>query len=80
MGRRMTERLSVFALLSPSLLALTSTPAQAEMYVAGLVGDSIPYALSDVEGPGINTGLSSWICSSVTQRCMGSGSGTILTR
>jgi opacity protein-like surface antigen len=30
------------------------------MYVAGLVGDSIPYTLSDVEGVGTNTGLSSW--------------------
>lgn len=48
MGRRMTTRLSVFALLS-SLLALTSAPAKAEMYVAGQVGMNIPQSLSNVE-------------------------------
>jgi hypothetical protein len=48
MGRRRTERLSVFALLSLSL-ALTSLPAKAEMYVAGQVGVNIPYSLSNVE-------------------------------
>jgi opacity protein-like surface antigen len=48
MGRRRTERLSVFALLS-LLLAFTSLPANAEMYVAGQVGVNIPYSLSNVE-------------------------------
>ena len=56
MGRRMTERLSVFALLSFSL-ALTSTPAQAEMYVAGQFGVTIPNSFSHIEGVGNNTGL-----------------------
>lgn len=48
MGGQITERLSVFALLS-LLLALTSLPAKAEMYVAGQVGANIPYSLSNVE-------------------------------
>ena len=48
MGRRVTTRLSVFALLS-LLLALTSAPAKAEMYVAGQVGMNLPHSLSNVE-------------------------------
>lgn len=60
MGRRMKQQLSVFALLtlafslSPSL---TSTPAQAEMYVAGQVGVSLPNSLNNIEGTGTFTGL-----------------------
>jgi hypothetical protein len=46
----MTERLSVFALLSLSLsLALLSTPAKAEMYVAGQMGVTLPQDLSNVQ-------------------------------
>lgn len=52
MSRRMTERLSMFALLSLAL-ALTSTPAKAEMYVAGQAGVNIPYNLSNVEWNGL---------------------------
>ena len=48
MGKRMTARHSVFALLS-FLLALTSSPAEAEMYVAGQVGLNLPHSLSNVE-------------------------------
>jgi hypothetical protein len=48
MGRRMTERLSVLALLSLSL-ALTSTPAKAEMYVAGQIGVNLPQSFSNVQ-------------------------------
>jgi opacity protein-like surface antigen len=44
----MTTRLSVFALLS-LLLALTSAPAKAELYVAGQVGVTLPQNLSNVE-------------------------------
>ena len=61
MGRRMTERLScsLFSLLSSLslILALTSTPAQAEMYVAGQVGVSLPNSFSNVEGVGTFTGV-----------------------
>jgi opacity protein-like surface antigen len=54
----MTERLSVFALLSLSLsLTFTNAPAQAEVYVAGQVGVSLPNSFSNVEGVGTNTGL-----------------------
>jgi opacity protein-like surface antigen len=56
MGRWMAERLSVFALLSLTL-ALTNTPAQAEVYVAGQVGVSRPNSFSNVEGVGTLTGL-----------------------
>jgi opacity protein-like surface antigen len=52
----MTERLSVFALLSLSL-ALTSTPVQAEVYVAGQVGVSIPNRFSNIQGVESNVGL-----------------------
>ena len=48
MGKRMTGRFSAFALLS-LFLALTSTPAKAEMYAAGQAGVNIPYSLSNVE-------------------------------
>jgi opacity protein-like surface antigen len=48
MGRWMTGRLSLFALLSLAL-SLTSTPAKAEMYVAGQFGMTIPNSFSNVE-------------------------------
>ena len=44
----MTARLAAFSLLS-LLLALTSSPVEAEMYVAGQVGVNIPHSLSNVE-------------------------------
>lgn len=56
MGRWMTKRLSVFALLLLSL-SFTSTPAQAEVYVAGQVGVSLPNSFSNVEGVDTLTGL-----------------------
>lgn len=52
----MTKRLSVFALLLLSL-SFTSTPAQAEVYVAGQVGVSLPNSFSNVEGVDTLTGL-----------------------
>ena len=48
MGKRMTARHSAFALLF-LLLALISSPAEAEMYVAGQVGLNLPHSLSNVE-------------------------------
>ena len=48
MGKRMTARHSAFALLS-LLLALISSPAEAEMYVAGQVGLNLPHSLSNME-------------------------------
>ena len=48
LGKWMTARLSAFALLS-LLLALTSSLAKAEMYVAGQVGVNIPQSLTNVE-------------------------------
>jgi opacity protein-like surface antigen len=48
MDKRMTAWLSAFALLS-LLLALTSSPSEAEVYVAGQAGVSIPHSLSNVE-------------------------------
>jgi opacity protein-like surface antigen len=44
----------MFALLS---LALYNTPAQAEMYVAGQVGATIPNDISDVKGVGPTNGI-----------------------
>lgn len=54
MCKRMTQRLVMFALLS---LALYNTPAQAEMYVAGQVGATIPNDISDVKGVGPTNGI-----------------------
>jgi hypothetical protein len=48
MGKRMTAWHAAFALLS-LLLALTSAPAEAEIYVAGQVGLNLPHSLSNVE-------------------------------
>ena len=56
MGVWMTHRLSIFALCSLSLV-LCSTPIQAEPYVAGQFGVTIPNRLSHIEGTGSNTGL-----------------------
>jgi opacity protein-like surface antigen len=47
-GKWVTGLLSAFALLS-LLLAFTSTPAEAELYVAGQVGLNLPHSLSNVE-------------------------------
>ena len=38
------------------LLFVPNLPAQAELYVAGMVGDSIPYSFSGVEGVGTHEG------------------------
>ena len=46
----------MFALLA-LYISLSSTPAQAEMYVAGQVGATIPNDASDVKGVGPNAGL-----------------------
>jgi opacity protein-like surface antigen len=48
MGKWMTGLLSVFGLVSLSL-TLISSPAEAEMYVAGQVGMNLPQSLSNVE-------------------------------
>ena len=48
MGKWMTGLLSVFVLVSLSL-NLMSSPAEAEMYVAGQVGLNLPHSLSNVE-------------------------------
>ena len=56
MGGRMTQKLSMFALLSLSL-ALTSTPAEAEMYVAGQVGVNTPNKIDNLQGVDSNAGL-----------------------
>lgn len=48
MGKWMTGLLSVFVLVSLSL-TLISSPAEAEMYVAGQVGLNLPHSLSNVE-------------------------------
>lgn len=54
MGKRMTQRLSMFALLS--LVLSSSTAAQAEMYVAGQVGATIPDRFSNIKGVGSEAG------------------------
>ena len=54
--KRMTQRLSMFALLSLALV-LSSTRSQAEMYVAGQVGATIPNDLTDVQTVGPAAGL-----------------------
>ena len=56
MGRQVRQRFSVFALLSFSL-ALTSTPAEAEMYVAGQVGVNTPNKIDNLQGVDSNAGL-----------------------
>ncbi len=55
MGRWMMEKLSVFFLLL--FLSLFQAPAQAEMYVAGQVGVSVPNKVSSVEGVGSDAGI-----------------------
>lgn len=56
MHRQMTKRLSLVA--CALALALTSIPAQAEMYVAGQLGASLPNKFSNLEGVGSNTDFS----------------------
>ena len=57
MGKRMTGRLFVFALLS-LLLALNGAPTKAEMYVAGQAGVTIPQSFSSVEYSALGVTLS----------------------
>ena len=47
----------MFALLALYIISLSSTPAQAELYVAGQIGATIPNDVSDVKGVGPNAGL-----------------------
>ena len=52
----MTPRLLIFALFSLSLV-LCRAPAQAETYVAGQMGVTIPNSFSNIEGVGRTPGL-----------------------
>jgi len=56
MVRRMTQKFLLFAL--PLSLALASTPALAEMYVAGQVGVSMPKSLQNIQGTDSFSGVS----------------------
>lgn len=57
MGERAWHRRGGFVAASLLLfLFISNRPAQAEMYVAGLIGDQIPYTFSNVEGVGTHAG------------------------